>query len=245
MVVTLLWNRGAVPQVPVIPEVAGLASILLAPGLAVEPVFRQGGWTLVERLGFAAAVSVALTALVGIALHLASLSVTTTNVLLILLTVSAVLGIVSLRYRSRSIAVKPSQASRFDVVAGIGSVALLSMAFVVVLVVHARPAAPPLEVALVDDAGSLLVLPLRVHMQDGTQLNIAVRSQSGATEDATVSVLGDGLPPWTKDDVHPTADWSLATVPIAPLRTGVIESTIEVRTDQVELRLPIEIEVAP
>ena len=245
ILLALLWARGDIPWIPVLSETTGLAAILFFTGLSAEPALRGRGWTLVERFGLSAAISAASAVLAGLGLHLARSPVTTTNVLTILLVVSVVLGILSLPYRRRTARFPLAGIRRVEVAVGLLSLVLLAGSFGAILVVRPAPDQPPLEAALVDDAGTLLVLPFHVRPNTPVHLNVALRSPSGLTSQTSVSITGGGLQPWSAGGIVLTGAWEIVPVSLLSLRSGTIDAVVEIHGDRSDLRLPVQIEVGP
>jgi hypothetical protein len=245
ILLALLWARGDIPWIPIVSDTTGLAAVLFAAGLASEPALRGKQWTLWERFGYAAVISAALVALIGLGLQLAALPVTTANVLTGLLALSVVLGMLSLPYRRSLTRLLGSATARREVATGVASLVLLATAFGAILVLRPGPAQPALEAALVDDAGSMLALPLRVGLDVQAHLNVAIHSPSGTVSGASVNITGDGLQPWSAGSTLHAGSWSVVAVPLAPLRSGTIQATVQVRSPGTDLRLPIQIEIGP
>lgn len=244
IVLALLWTINAIPRVPIASEVVGLLAVLLAPGIAVEPVFHGGRWTLVERLGLAAALSVALAGLLGVGLHLAGLPVSPPNVLILLIVGTAPLGALSIWFRGGHPARPAPRAMRLDIVVGVGSLLLLTAGFASILALHPAPDAPHLEIMAVDSAGRLLAMPIHPST-GGTTLTIAVRSASGDVTAVSLAVDGDGIRPWSASDVAIDAEWTEVEVPVEMTRTGAVLARVTVRGGDTELTLPIAMDVGP
>ncbi len=240
----LLWTIDAIPRVPIVSEVVGLLAVLLAPGIAVEPAFHGGRWTLVERLGLAAALSLALAGLLGVGLHLAGLPVSPPNVLGLDFVVAASVGALSIRFRKGRPARPAPRAMRLEIVVGLGSLALLATGFVSILVLRPVPEGPPLEIMAVDGAGRLITMPIRSDA-GGTILTIAVRSASGAASSASLAVDGDGVHPWSAPAVAIGTGWTAVEVPIQTAKSGTLLVRLTVKGGGTQLTLPIAMDVAP
>lgn len=240
----LLWTIGAIPRVPIASEVVGLLAVLLAPGIAVEPAFHGGRWTLVERLGLAAALSLALAGLLGVGLHLAGLPVSPPNVLGLDFVVAASVGLLSFRFRLRQPARPAPRAMRPEIVVGLGSLALLAAGFFSILVLRAAPDQPLLEIMAVDGEGRLVAMPIRSDA-GGTTLTIVVRSASGAAKSASLALDGDGVNPWSASAVTIGTGWTAVEVPIETTTTGTLLARLTVKGGGTQLTLPIAMDVAP
>ncbi len=244
IVLALLWTIGAIPHAPIVSELVGLLAVLLAPGLAVEPVFHGERWTLVERLGLAAALSLALSGLLGVGLHLVGLPVSPTNVLVLLLVVAAPFGALSIRFRRGRRAQLALRARRLDIVVGAGSLLLLTAAFASILVLRSAPEGPHLELMAVDGAGRLVVMPIQSR-PGGTTVAIAVRSAPGDVKSVSLAVDGDGISLWSASDVAIGTEWTAVEVPIETTQTGIVLARVTVRGGGTELTLAIEMDVGP
>ncbi len=219
IVLALLWTTNAIPRVPVVSEVVGLVAVLIAPGTAVEPVFHSERWTAVERLGLAAALSLALAGLLGVGLHLAGLAVSPTNVLVLLLLVSAILGTLSVRFRSHRTGRLAARAQRPEVLVSLGSLVLLAAGFASILLLHPAPRGPSLEIMAVDGTGRLMIMP--VHSgPGGTSVTVAVRSVPGDVRSVSMTVEGDGIRPWSVSDVTIGTEWTTIQIPLAATAAG-------------------------
>lgn len=242
VVLSLLWHLGLFPWVPVVSEVVGLTAMLLAPGVAIESAFHPTGWSMFERFGFAAAISFALAAVAGVGLHLLSLPVSTLNLFLLTLPTTVALALIGLRQPSR-----PDMGwtlrRRAGVVSAAGGLGLLCVAFITILTLRPAPSQPPLEVAIVDQGGALVALPLNVNLRSGAPLRVALRAPSGAQSSVSVSVQGDGMRAWKSGVTPTTSAWSTVVASIVPLRTGTIRASVDVQSAGATLRLPIEIVV--
>ena len=243
IVLALLWTIEAIPRVPIASEVIGLLAVLLAPGIAVEPAFHGERWALVERLGLAAALSLALAGLCGVGLHLAGLPVSPANVLSLVLVVAAPVGALSIRFRWRRPARPTSRTMRLQIVVGLGSLALLAAGFASILALRPAPEGPRLEIMAIDGAGRLVTMPIH-SSTGGTTLTVAVRSASGAATSASVAVDGDGIRQWSASDVAIGTEWTAVEVPIETTRTGTVLAHVTVRGGGTELTLPIALDVA-
>jgi hypothetical protein len=244
ILLALLWAHGTIPWIPVVSETIGLAAVLLATGLSGEPALRGMRWTLIERLGLAATISLASAALAGLGLHLAVLPVTPTNVLTILFGASVFLGIASLPYRKRPGRLPPSGIGGLEVAVGLSSVVLLGLVSAILLL-RPVPNQPALEAALLDDAGALLALPMGVRPETEGHINLALRAPSGGLSKTSLSITGDGLRAWSAGDIVPTEAWSVVRVPLRSTRSGTVHAIIEITNDVSHLRLPIQIAIAP
>jgi hypothetical protein len=244
IVAALLLTTDTIPRVPILSEVVGLLAVLLAPGIAVEPVFHGERWTLLERLGLAAALSLALSGLLGVGLHLAGLPVSPTNVLILLLVVAAPLGALSIRFRRGRAVWSAPRPMRLEVVVGLGSLALLAAGFLMILAAGPAPEGPRLEIMALDGAGRLLTMPIRSDA-GGTVLTVRVRSGSGAAQSASVLVDGDGVHRWSALGVAIGTAWTSLEVPIDTMRTGTVLARVTVTGGGTELTLPIALDVAP
>jgi hypothetical protein len=239
----LLWTIDAIPRVPIASEVIGLLAVLLAPGIAVEPAFHGERWTLMERVGLAAALSLALAGILGVGLHLAGVPVSPTNVLSLVLVVTAPVGALSIRFRVRRPARPMPRTMRLQIVVGLGSLLLLAAGFASILVLRPAPEGPRLEIMAVDGAGRLVTMPIQ-SSTGGTTLTIAARSASGAATSASLAVDGDGIRQWSASDVAIGTGWTAVEVPIETTRTGTLLAHVTVRGGGAELTLPIAMDVA-
>jgi uncharacterized membrane protein len=244
IVVALLWTIGAIPRVPIASEVIGLFAVLLAPGIAVEPSFHGDRWTLVERLGLAAALSLALAGLLGLGLHVAGLPVSPTNVLILLLVVAVLVGAHSIRFRKGRSTKVATSAMRLEIGVGLGSLALLAAGFASIIFLNPAPEGPRLEIMAVDDAGRLLTMP--IHLSNGnTTVMVGIRSESGDVTSASVAVEGAGVRPWSASGVEIGAGWTAVEVPIEATARGTVVAHVTVKGDGAELTLPIAMAVGP
>jgi hypothetical protein len=244
IVLALLWTIAAIPRVPIVSEIVGLFAVLIAPGLAVEPMFHGERWTLVERLGLAVALSLAITALLGVGLHLVGLPVSPANVMTLVLVVAAPIGALSIRFRRRRPARTTPLAMRREVALGAGSLVLLMAAFISILVLRPAPDGPRLEIMAVDGAGRLLSMPIRSD-PGGATVTIALRSASGEAGSASLAVDGDGVRQWSASVVAIGADWTAVAIPVGTTRTGSVLALVTVSAGGTELTLPIAMEVGP
>jgi hypothetical protein len=244
MVLALMWTTGAIPHVPIASEVVGLLAVLLAPGIAVEPVFHGERWTLLERFGLAAALSLALAGLLGVGLHLAGVPVSPTNVLILLLVVATPLGALSIRFRRGYRGRLVPRAMRLEVVVGAGSLLLLTAGFASILVLRTAPEGPSMEIMAVDRSGRLVAMPIHASA-GGMTLTIAVRSAPGVVKSVSLAVDGDGISPWSASDVAIGTEWTAVAVPIETTRTGTVLARVTLRGGGTQLMLPIEMDVGP
>jgi hypothetical protein len=240
----LLWTIGAIPRISIASEVVGLLAVLLAPGIAVEPAFHGGRWTLMERFGLAAALSLGLTGLFGVGLHLVGFPVSPPNVLGLDLVVAASVGLLSFRFRLRRPARQAPRAMRVEIFVGLGSLVLLAAGFVSILVLRAAPDQPPLEVMAVDGEGRLVAMPIRAD-PGRTNLTIVIRSASGTATSASLAVDGDGIRPWSDSAVTIGTGWTPVEVPIETTTTGTLLARVTVKGGGTQLSLPIAMDVAP
>jgi hypothetical protein len=243
IILALLWTAGAIPHVPIASEVIGLLAALLAPGIAVEPAVHGERWTLVERIGLAATLSLALAGLFGVGLHVAGMTVSPTNILVLLLLVSLAAGVGSIRFRKGYRAVRLPRAMRLEIAVGLGSLVLLAGCFISILLLHPAPEGPVLEVMAVDDTGRLLSMPLRSDV-GGSLLTIEIRSASGGAKVASIVVDGAGISSWSASNLAIGPEWALVKVQVRTTRTGTVLAHITVSGGGTELMLPIEMEVA-
>jgi hypothetical protein len=245
IILALAWARGDIPWFPVVSEATALMAVLIASGASAEPLVRGNRWTLFERFGLTVALSAAFTILAGLALHLTGMPVTTSNVLFILFGACVVCGVLSWPARSRFARRAFSTTRRTEITVALGSLLLLTAAIGAILVVRPAPGRPPIEVALVDDAGRLVAQPLLTQANSGLNLNVALRSESGSGSPTAVSVRGDGIRTWSTNEVKLTANWTIVAVPLSPTRSGTVRAVLDIRSDRGSARLPIQVEVAP
>jgi hypothetical protein len=243
IVVALLWTIDAIPHVAIASEVIGLLAVLLAPGAAVEPSFHGEHWTLVERLGLAAALSLALAGLFGLALHVAGLPVSPTNVLILLLVTAVLIGAHSVRFRRARPTKVLTRTMRLEIGVGLGSLVLLAAGFVSIIVLHSAPEGPRLEIMAVDSAGQLVTMP--IHSSSGyTSVMVAIRSQPGEVTSASVAVDGAGIRPWSASLAVGTG-WTAVEVPIETTARGTVVARVTVKGEGAELVLPIAMAIEP
>jgi hypothetical protein len=237
-----LATTGTIPRLPVVSELIGLSAVFVAPGLAAEPALRGRGWTAAERFGLAASLSLASCALAGVLLHIAGLAVSSGNILLVLLGVTAVFGLASLKYRSdrpfRSVGRFPT-----DAIVGFCGLAILGAAFAAILLIGRSPAQPHVEIVLVDESGTLLAQPVPLAGERGGLIRIAFRSPSGAAHTLGLTLRGDGLQPTTRE-IHPKPEWATVDLPVIFRRAGTFRASIEVSGDGIDLVIPVEFETS-
>lgn len=235
----LLLHAEKLPWIPVVSETIGLAAVLVAPGLAVEPCFRGKNWGFAERLGLIGVMSLACTGVAGVGLHLMSMSVSTTNVLIVLLGVSVLFGLASIPLRAEVRRWRQPTGPLIEIAVGIGSMALVVGAFATILL--SSPRAPaPFEAALVSGDGTLLVQPLRTTAQFRQRLSIVLRSPPGEPSSVDVSVEGPGIQGWSMANVATGDRWRTLEAEIVALRDGVLRANVRIQGSGIDLSLPIQ-----